>query len=167
MTTITLKGEPIQTAGNLPQIGTKAPNFSLTKTDLTDVTLESFSPKRLLLNIFPSLDTAVCAQSVRTFNLKASGVADLTILCISQDLPFAHKRFCDTENIRNVMTLSCFRNPKFGQDYGVTITSGPLRGLLSRAIVLIDTNGKVLYTQQVPEITQEPDYRSVLSQLEG
>ena len=166
MTTITFMGEPLQTVGSLPKVGTKAPTFSLTTTDLTDVPLENFTSKRVLINIFPSLDSSVCAQSVKTFNHKASDIPNLTVLCISADLPFAHKRFCETENIKNVITLSCFRNPKFGQDYGVTIMSGPLRGLLSREIVLIDTNGKILYTQQISDITQEPDYSAALLQLE-
>lgn len=163
MTQITLKGTPIQTSGTLPQIGLKAPDFTLTQTDLSERALQDFSGKTVLLNIFPSLDTSVCAQSVKTFNQIVTTYADVIVLCISADLPFAHKRFCETDNIKNVISLSCFRHPEFGKNYGLTITSGPLNGLLSRAIVLINAEGKITYTEQVPEIAQEPNYEKALA----
>jgi thiol peroxidase len=165
MTQITLKGELFETVGELPEAGTNALNFTLTKTDLSDVTLLDFPDKQLVLNIFPSIDTSVCAASVRRFNKEAGEMADTVVLCISADLPFAHERFCEVEGLHNVIPLSVFRSSQFGIDYGVTITSGPLKGLLSRAIVIIDVSGKVLYTEQVPEITQEPDYARAIKAL--
>jgi thiol peroxidase len=165
MAKITLKGNAIETVGTLPAVGNPAPDFTLTKSDLSDGALAEFAGKSVILNIFPSLDTAVCAASVRWFNNEAGNLPDTVVLCISADLPFAHKRFCEVEGIENVIPLSSFRSAAFGQDYGATITTGPLAGLLSRAIVLIDKTGKVLYSEQVPEITQEPDYNAALTAL--
>jgi thiol peroxidase len=142
-----------------------APPFRLVKSDLSEVSLQDFAGKNILLNIFPSLDTSVCAASVRRFNKEAGESPDTVVLCISADLPFAHKRFCETEGLDKVITLSVFRSPEFGQDYGVTFSSGPLTGLLSRAVVIIDKSGKVAYTEQVPETGQEPDYDGVLHAL--
>jgi len=163
MANITLKGNPIETVGSLPAIGTAAPAFTLVKTDLSDLKLADLAGKKIVLNIFPSIDTPVCAASARKFNADAGSAA--TVLCISADLPFAHKRFCEIEGLQNVVPLSCFRSPEFGKDYGVTVKTGPLTGLLSRAIVVIDTSGKVSYTEQVPEIAQEPDYAKALAAL--
>jgi len=165
MAQISLQGNPINTVGNLPAVSTKAPSFILTKTDLSDCTLQDYSGKTVVLNIFPSIDTSVCAASVRRFNKEAGELGNTVVLCVSADLPFAHKRFCEGEGLNNVIPLSCFRAPDFGRDYGVTITSPPLAGLLSRAIVVIDPSGKIGYTQQVPEITQEPDYENALAFL--
>ena len=165
MAKITLKGNPIDSIGDLPKIGEKAPDFTLTKTDLSEITLSDFSGKRVVLNIFPSIDTEVCAMSVRRFNQEASRLANSTVLCVSADLPFAHERFCGAEGIEDVLSVSSFRSEAFGKDYGVTITSGPLAGLLSRAIVIIDASGKVTYWEQVPEIAQEPNYEAALAAL--
>lgn len=166
MTEITLKGNIIHTIGKLPAKGTSAPHFALTKSDLSEVTLDSYKGKKIILNIFPSLDTAVCALSVVKFNKEAEKIDNVKILCISADLPFAHNRFCESNNTKNVTTLSSFRNPEFGTAYGVTITDGPLKGLLSRAVVVIDEHGKVIYTEQVPEIAQEPNYDEVLKLIQ-
>lgn len=163
MANITLKGNAIETIGNLPAVGSAAPAFTLVGTDLADVSLSDYAGKKVVLNIFPSIDTAVCAASARAFNVKASG--DAVVLCISADLPFAHKRFCEIEGLENVIPLSNFRSSGFGSDYGATITTGPLAGLLSRAIVVVDESGKVVYTEQVPEIAQEPDYDAALAAL--
>jgi thiol peroxidase len=165
MATITLKGNPIETAGSLPLVGSQAPSFNLTKTDLSACSQDDFSGKTLVLNIFPSIDTAVCAASVRRFNVEAVLQKDTVVLCISADLPFAHKRFCEADGLENVIPLSVFRSPSFGLDYGLTITTGPLTGLLARAIVVIDPDGKVVYTELVPEIAHEPDYHQALSVL--
>ncbi len=165
MAQITLQGNPINTIGNLPENGTQAPDFRLTKTDLSDVIMADFDGKRLILNIFPSIDTEVCAMSVRRFNAEAEKLDNTSVLCISADLPFAQGRFCGAEGLDRVITLSMMRDQKFGADYGLTITDGPLAGLLSRAIVIIDTNGTVIYSEQVPEITQEPDYGAALKIL--
>lgn len=165
MASITLKGQSIQTLGDLPNKGAHAPNFTLTKNDLSETTLADFAGKKLLLNIFPSIDTGVCAASVREFNKMASKVDNAQILCISADLPFAQQRFCGTEGLDQVVNLSSFRHPTFGESYGLTITTGPLQGLLSRAVVIVDANGHVCYTEQVPEIAQEPDYDAALSAL--
>ncbi|MCS5708119.1 thiol peroxidase [Candidatus Berkiella cookevillensis] len=162
MTEITLKGNIIHTIGTLPTKGTSAPEFTLTKSDLSEASLESFKGNKLVLNIFPSLDTAVCALSVVKFNKEVSTLENVKVLCISADLPFAHSRFCESNNTKNVITLSSFRAPEFGHAYGATITDGPLKGLLSRAVVVIDEDGKVIYTEQVPEIAQEPNYDAVL-----
>jgi len=165
MASITLKNNPITTVGELPDTGSKAPSFNLTKTDLSPCTLEDFTGKTVVLNIFPSIDTPVCAASVRKFNEVAGSKPDTVVLCVSADLPFAHSRFCETDGLKNVIPCSVFRSAEFGSDYGVTITSGPIAGLLSRAIVIIGPDGKVKYTEQVPEITQEPDYDKAMEQL--
>lgn len=165
MADITLKGNPIKTIGELPENGERAPDFRLVKTDLSDATLTDYSGKKVILNIFPSIDTDVCAAAARNFNEKAASRDDVVVLGISADLPFAHKRFCEAEGLENVVPLSCFRNLDFGRDYGVTITTGPLTGLLARAVVIVDENGKVKYTEQVPEITREPDYEAALNAL--
>lgn len=165
MTTIKLKGNTIHTVGELPAKGSQAPEFSLTKTDLSETSLSNFKGKTIVLNIFPSLDTGVCAASVKKFNETAAKFNHVQILCISADLPFAHNRFCENNQISHVTTLSTFRHPEFGTAYGVTIQDGPLKGLTSRAIVVIDEAGKVSYTEQVPEITQEPNYDAVLAHL--
>lgn len=162
MAEITLQGNPIKTVGTLPSVNTRAPEFTLTRTDLSDCKLSEFAGQRVVLNIFPSIDTSVCAASVRRFNAEASGLPDTVVLCISADLPFAHQRFCEGEGLDKVIPLSVFRSPGFGKDYGVTIATGPIAGLLSRAIVIIDGDGKVIYTEQVPEIAQEPDYKAAL-----
>lgn len=165
MAHITLKGNAIETIGTLPAKAAAAPAFTLVKTDLSEVTLADYKGKRVVLNIFPSIDTSVCAASVRHFNKTAGELADTVVLCISADLPFAHARFCEADGLKNVVPLSVFRSPAFGKDYGVTITTGPIAGLLSRAIVIIDGAGKVAYTEQVPEITQEPNYDAALAAL--
>ena len=165
MAQITFKGNPIHTCGTLPAVGSKAPDFCLTSTDLTDVSLQSFAGKRLILNIFPSIDTAVCATSVRRFNAEASRLDNTVVLCISLDLPFAHKRFCGAEGLTAVHSVSEMRSRAFGEAYGVRMTDGPLAGLLARAIVVLDTQGSVLYTQQVPEIVEEPNYADAMAAL--
>ena len=165
MARITLQGNPIETVGELPTLNSNAPEFTLTKTDLSDCSLSSFTGQTIVLNIFPSIDTGVCAASVRRFNAEASGLTNTVVLCISADLPFAHQRFCEGEGLDKVIPLSVFRSPAFGSDYGVTIATGPLTGLLSRSIVIIDTDGKIIYTEQVPEIAQEPDYEAALKVL--
>ena len=166
MAKITLKGNPVNTIGDLPQKNTKAPSFKLTATDLSEKTLEDFKGIKLVLNIFPSLDTPTCAASVRRFNQLATEMDNTKVLAISKDLPFAHSRFCTSEGIENVINLSGFKcNGSFGKDYGVEIVDGPLAGLYSRAVVVVDENGQVVYTQQVPEIVDEPDYDDVLAHL--
>jgi len=165
MATITLKGTPIETIGDLPKVGEKAPAFTLTKRDLSETTLDDFAGKRIVLNIFPSIDTQVCATSVRRFNVEAAKLENSVVLCVSADLPFAHERFCGAEGIDDVLLLSSFRSEAFGKDYGVKITSGPLTGLMSRAVVIIDESVKVIYTEQVPEIVQEPNYEAALAAL--
>lgn len=165
MAQITLKGTAIETIGNLPAKGAAAPAFTLVKSDLSEASLVGYKGKKVVLNIFPSIDTAVCAASVRQFNKAAGENANTVVLCISADLPFAAGRFCETEGLKNVETLSVFRSPAFGKDYGVTITTGPLAGLLARAVVIIDDAGKVVYTELVPEIVQEPDYAGALAAL--
>jgi thiol peroxidase len=167
MATITLQGNPVHTVGKLPAAGSKAPPFTLTATDLSDASLEAYRGKTVVLNIFPSIDTDVCAASVRRFNAEASGMDNTVVLCISADLPFAHKRFCEAEGLDRVIPLSVFRSPQFGRDYGVTITDGPLAGLLSRAVIVINPDGAVCYSEQVPEITSEPDYAQALQAIAG
>lgn len=167
MSIITLKGEPVHTVGTLPNIGTQAPDFTVTKTDLGEIHLKNFIGKKIILNIFPSLDTDTCASAMKRFNEIAAKYPDLLILCISADLPFAQKRFCSTECLNNVMPASVFRHPDVGKTYGVTITDGPIAGLLSRAVIIIDEKGKVAYTQQVPEITDEPDYKAIQKALKN
>ena len=165
MATITFQGNPVETVGDLPAVGTKAPDFTLSNVDLSEATLKEFAGKRIVMNIFPSIDTPVCALSVTHFNNEASQLDNIVILCISADLPFAQQRYCAAEGLDNVVPLSVFRSPEFGQDYGVRIATGPLQGLLSRAVVLIDESGSVAYTQQVSEITEEPDYEAALAVL--
>ena len=165
MTKITLKGNPIKTSGELPQIGKKAPGFKLVKNDLSIAKLKDFKGSKLLLNITPSLDTGVCAASLRKFNEAAAKVENVTIINISRDLPFAQARFCGAEGIDKAITLSDFNTGKFGKKYCVTFKTGPLAGLHSRAVVVIDEKGKVVYTEQVPEITQEPNYEAALEAL--
>lgn len=165
MASITLKGNACSTVGELPAIGSDAPDFCLTTNDLADVSLKDYAGKTLVLNIFPSVDTPVCATSVRKFNEEAAKADNTVVLCVSRDLPFAFKRFCGAEGIENAITASVLRDEKFGTAYGATIADGPLAGLLSRAIVVVDENGKVVYTEQVPEITQEPNYDAALAAL--
>ena len=163
MAKITFKGNPIATVGTLPAVGTKAPDFKLTKTDLADVSLKDFAGRKVILNIFPSIDTGVCATSVRKFNAEAATLPNTVVVGVSKDLPFAHKRFCGAEGISGVVTTSDLRDGTFGKAYGVTMTEGPLAGLLSRSIVVLDETGTVKYTEQVPEITQEPDYAKAIA----
>ncbi|MEO9013909.1 MAG: thiol peroxidase [Terrimesophilobacter sp.] len=163
MARITLHGNPIKTVGELPATGSAVPAFSLTGTDLGTVDSGQFAGKPLLLNIFPSIDTPLCATSVRTFNERAAA-SGATVLCVPNDLPFAQKRFCGAEDIENVTFVSAFR-AGFGTDYGVTIADGPMAGLLARAVVVIGADGKVTYTELVPEIAQEPDYDAALAGL--
>jgi len=165
MAHITLQGNEIQTNGSLPQIGRKAPNFTLTTNNLSQVSLHDYKNTRVILNIFPSIDTGTCAASVREFNKRASELPNTKILCISRDLPFAQARFCGSEGISNVETLSDFNTGKFGKDYGLQIVDGPLQGLHSRVVIVIDEQGIVTYTQQVPEIVDEPNYGHVLQAL--
>lgn len=158
-----LKGMPVHLAGDFPKRGMMAHDFVLVKNDLSELRLSSLKGKHVVLNIFPSMDTAVCATSVRKFNRMAASMPDTVVLCISRDLPFAQSRFCVAEGIEHVITLSDFRlHSTFGRDYGVLMTEGPLSGLLARAIVVIDTEGRVSYTELVSEITQEPDYEAVM-----
>ena len=165
MANITLKGNPLTTVGTLPAVGSQAKPFCLVGTDLSEVGLDSFKGKTIVLNVFPSIDTPVCAASVRKFNELASSKNNTVVLCVSADLPFAHGRFCEVEGLKNVHPVSVFRSTAFGKDYGLAIDSGVLNGLLSRAIVIIDGQGKVIYTEQVPEITQEPNYDAALKHL--
>jgi thiol peroxidase len=164
MAQITLKGNPINTAGDLPAVGAAAPAFALTAGNLSERGLADYAGKSVVLNIFPSVDTPVCATSVRTFNGLAAG-AGATVLCISADLPFAMGRFCGAEGIENVENLSTFRSPAFGDDYGIRIVDGPMAGLMGRAIVVIDGSGTVVHTELVPEIVQEPDYDAAMAAL--
>ncbi|MGB1308159.1 MAG: thiol peroxidase [Oceanihabitans sp.] len=166
MATVTLHGDAINTSGELPKVGTQAPDFSLTATDLSTKTLADFSGSNLVLNIFPSVDTGTCAQSVRTFNKEASNLKNTKVLCISRDLPFAQARFCGAEGLENVINLSDYKNASFGNTYGLNFTNGPLEALHSRCIVVIDTSGKIIHTQQVSEIVDEPDYKAVLQALQ-
>lgn len=160
-----LKGNPFHTVGDLPAKGKQAPDFTLAKTDLSATTLGDYAGKRLVLNIFPSLDTDVCAASVRRFNQEAGKLKDAVVLCVSMDLPFAHKRFCVAEGLDNVVSASDFRDGNFGKAYGVRIADGPLAGLLARSVVVVGPDGKVLYTQLVPETAEEPDYGKALAAL--
>lgn len=165
MATITLGGNPIHTSGDLPQKGSKAPDFSLVKADLSTTSLADFAGKRLVLNIFPSIDTGTCAQSVRTFNKNASELENTIVLCISRDLPFAQKRFCGAEGLENVVNLSDFKSGAFGKNYGLEITDGPLAGLHSRVVLVLDENGTVLHAEQVTEIADEPNYDAAIAVL--
>ncbi|WP_299107772.1 thiol peroxidase [uncultured Winogradskyella sp.] len=165
MANITLGGNPIETTGSLPAVGSKTPDFKLTATDLSAKSLSDYEGNRLVLNIFPSIDTGTCAQSVRTFNEKASALEATKVLCISKDLPFALARFCGAEGLDNVESLSDFKTGSFGDDYGLTFKTGPLAPLLSRCIVVVDKDGTVLYTEQVSEIADEPNYEAALTAL--
>ncbi|MBU2920498.1 thiol peroxidase [Winogradskyella psychrotolerans] len=165
MANITLGGNPIETSGNLPSVGSKAPDFKLTATDLSTKSLTDYNGSRLILNIFPSVDTGTCAQSVRTFNEKASQLENTKVLCISKDLPFALARFCGAEGLDNVETLSDFKTGDFGNDYGITFKTGPLETLLSRCIVVIEKDGTILHSEQVAEIKDEPNYTAALDAL--
>jgi thiol peroxidase len=166
MAQITLKGIAVNTVGELPKVGEKAPDFLLTKTDLSDISLKDVSGKKVILNIFPSIDTPTCSTSVRKFNEEISKFNDAVVLCASLDLPFAHARFCETEGLKNVIAVSEMRNKEFGSSYGVRMTDGPLAGLLARSVVVLDENSKVIYTQLVGEITEEPDYDKALNMLQ-
>ncbi|WP_410880797.1 thiol peroxidase [Myroides sp. DW712] len=165
MATVTLKNNPFHTVGELPSVGSVAPNFELVGVDLTTKASADFAGKKVVLNIFPSVDTPTCAMSVRTFNQKASQFDNTIVLCISKDLPFAQNRFCGAEGIDNVVMLSDFRTGAFGKSYGVTFEDGPLAGLLSRSIVVINEEGKVVYTEQVAETADEPNYELALAAL--
>lgn len=165
MATITLGGNPIHTSGELPQTHTKAPNFELVAVDLSTVSLADFEGSKVILNIFPSIDTNTCATSTRKFNEKASGLANTKVLCIARDLPFAMKRFCGAEGLDDVIPLSDFKTGQFGKDYGLEMIDGKLSGLHSRAVVVIDENGQVVYTEQVAEIADEPNYEEALAAL--
>jgi thiol peroxidase len=165
MAQITLQGNPINTIGNLPELGSKAPEFTLVANDLSAKSLSDYKGKKIVLNIFPSLDTGTCAASVRRFNTEASKLENTVVLCISKDLPFAQARFCGAEGLEDVHNLSDFRGGEFGKNYGVEIIDGPLAGLESRAVVVLNEEGNVVYTQQVPEIVDEPDYEAALAAL--
>jgi len=165
MSQVTLKGNPVNTVGTLPAKGVEAPNFTLVKSDLSEVSLSDYKGTRVILNIFPSIDTGTCATSVRQFNQKASDLDNTVVLCISKDLPFAHNRFCGAEGIKNVVSLSAFRDSSFEKAYGVGMVDGPLKGLVARSVVVVDEEGKVAYTQLVGEIVDEPDYESALKAL--
>lgn len=165
MTTVTLKGNTVHVKGNFPKTGDQAPEFTLVKSDLSELSLSSLKGKKVVLNIFPSLDTPVCAMSVRQFNKLASRMQNTVVLAISKDLPFAHARFCTTEGIENVIGLSAFRNATFAEDYGVALSDGPLAGLLARSVIILDEQGKVIYTELVPEITHEPNYDEAIKKL--
>lgn len=164
MAQITFKGSAINTIGQLPAVGSTAPGFTLVKQDLSETSLKDYAGEKVILNIFPSIDTGVCAMSVRKFNEKAAGLKNTVVLCISLDLPFAQARFCGAEGIENVITASAFRSA-FGDHYGVTLANGPLAGLFARAVVIVDEGGKIIYTELVPEIAQEPDYDAALEAL--
>lgn len=160
-----LRGNPVQTSGELPAVGAAAPAFTLTQKDLSPVSSADLAGQKVVLNIFPSIDTAVCATSVRTFNERAAGLENTTVLCVSADLPFAQGRFCGAEGIENVTTASTFKNPEFLSSYGVGMVDGPLAGLCARAVVVLDESGKVVHSELVPEIAQEPDYDAAINAL--
>ena len=162
---ITFKGSLINTSGELPAIGAQAPNFNLVKTDLSSVSLDDFKGKKVILNIFPSLDTSVCAAGVRKFNVEAGKADNTVVLAISKDLPFAHARFCTAEGIENVIPASAFRNADFEKSYGVLMSDGPLAGLLARAVIIIDETGKIVYEELVSEVTTEPDYAKAMASV--
>ena len=167
MATVTLKGNAIHTLGSLPDIGSTAPDFQLTKNDLSATSLSDYNGRKLVLNIFPSIDTGTCAKSVREFNKEAADLDNTVILCISKDLPFAQARFCGAEGIDKVEMLSDFRDGSFGKSYQVEFTDGPLQSLLSRSIVVLDANRKVVHTEQVPETVDEPNYETALEALKN
>ncbi|MGM0432375.1 MAG: thiol peroxidase [Spirochaetota bacterium] len=165
MAKITFKGNPVTTNGELPKKGSTAPDFSLTTQELEEKSLKDYSGKKKILNIVPSLDTGVCAASAKTFEGRAHTLDNTVVITVSKDLPFAQQRFCQAEGIDNVVTLSAFRSPEFGKEYGVDMQDGPLRGLLARAVVVLDEDNRVIYTEQVPEIAQEPDYDAAVAAL--
>lgn len=166
MAKITFKDNPVNTVGELPAVGAVAPNFMLVKADLSELSLSDLKGKNVILNIFPSIDTGVCATSVRKFNKEASALNNTTVLCISADLPFASGRFCGAEGLEEVVTLSTFRdNNAFANAYGVLMADGPLKGLLARSVVVVNSEGKVVYNELVPEIAQEPDYNSAINSI--
>jgi len=166
MATVTLKGTPAKTSGELPSKGNQAPQFTLVKSDLSEVSLSDFKGKKVILNIFPSIDTGICAMSVRKFNEKVASLDNTVVLCISKDLPFAHARFCGAEGIENAITLSTFRdNDQFAKDYGVLIEEGGFKGLFARSVVVVDESGNVVYTELVGEIAEEPNYESALNAI--
>lgn len=165
MATVTSKGNPVSTIGDIPVPGAKAPDFRLTRTDLVDVTLADYSGKNIVLSVFPSIDTPTCATSVRKFNAEAAKLPSTVVLCASADLPFAHKRFCGAEGLENVVSVSDMRDKDFGSRYGLTITSGPLTGLLTRAVVVIGADGLVKHSQLVADIGTEPDYAAAIAAL--
>lgn len=167
MAKVAFKGSPVETVGNLPAVGAQAPDFSLATAGLDDVGLKAYAGKRKILNIVPSLDTGVCAISARKFNAEVASLKDVVLLTISADLPFASKRFCDAEKLANVVTLSTFRSAAFGKAYGVQIAAGPLAGLLTRAVVVLDAQDKVVHAELVPEITQEPNYAAALKAVKA
>jgi thioredoxin-dependent peroxiredoxin len=163
MANITFKGNPVATIGELPAVGSPAPAFTLTNVDLSALSNQDLAGKNVVLNIFPSIDTGVCATSVRKFNEQAAALPNTVVVCVSKDLPFAMKRFCGAEGIDQVKTASWFRGPDFGKAYGVTMNDGPLAGLFARAVVVMDATGKVVHTELVPEIAQEPNYEQAIS----
>ncbi|RED98019.1 thiol peroxidase [Marinoscillum furvescens] len=165
MSQVTLKGNPVNTVGSLPAKGQPAPNFKLVKADLSEAALSDFKGQKVVLNIFPSIDTGTCATSVRQFNEKVAGMDNTVVLCISRDLPFAHGRFCGAEGIDQAVTLSTFRDENFSQDYGVEMVDGPLKGLTARSVVVVNEEGEVVYTELVPEIVDEPNYDAALAAL--
>ncbi len=165
MTSVLFGGKPTNINGDLPKVGSKAPNFELVKTDMAVVSLADFAGSKLVLNIFPSIDTPVCATSVRKFNADAGQLENTKVLCISRDLPFAQKRFCSTEGLENVINLSDFNTGKFGKDYGIEMTEGAFSGLHARAVVVLDENGMIKYTELVPNVSNEPNYEAALAAL--
>lgn len=166
MAVVTFKGQPFHTCGSLPAVGSVCPDFRLTAGDLSDKTLKDFAGKKKILNIVPSLDTGVCQASARRFNAEATKHSDTVVINISADLPFAQQRFCSAEGLTHVVNLSTFRSPEFGEAFGVRIVDGPLAGLMSRAVLVLDQNNRVLHAQQVPEIAQEPNYAAALAALQ-
>lgn len=166
MNTVTFKGDTVSISGTLPEVGSNAPDFTLTKTDLSEISAQEMRGGKVVLNIFPSLDTDVCAASVRRFNQEAAAQPDVTVLCISMDLPFAQARFCGAEGLSNVIPCSDFRTGRFARDYGVLIEDSPLQGLMTRAVVVFDKSGIVQYTELVPEITTEPDYAAAMAAVQ-
>ena len=167
MSEITFKGHKVNTVGSLPAIGSHAPDFKLTRGNLSDASLGDFEGKKKILNIVPSLDTGVCAASARHFDKAANDLGDTVVITVSRDLPFAQKRFCSAEGLERIVTVSDLRTRDFGKAYGVEQIDGPMAGLLSRAVVVLDASNKVVYTQQVPEITSEPNYDAALAAVKG
>lgn len=165
MATITFKGNPVQTSGEIPAVGSKAPDFTLVKGDLSNASLTDFKGSKVILNIFPSIDTGICAMSVKAFNEKAAGLDNTKVLCISKDLPFAQGRFCGAEGIENVINLSDYATGSFCEDYGLLMVDGPLHHLAARVVIVLDEEGTVTYTELVPDIVQEPNYDAALAAL--